>query len=206
MGPPPLSGGKAERVLLVRVVLGASMGPPPSAVESTMAIPTASICSRFNGATASQRWKDWQRPIRAGISTCFNGATAPSGGKLQPECCQSRRQPCFNGATAFSRWKADYRLRLYVQAVMLQWGHRLSAVEIGQGNRHRTGHSNASMGPPPLSGGRSPCPTPTARWSTSFNGATACKRWKGELSQAQRLLLPSASMGPPPPSGGKGQD
>ena len=60
----------------------------------------------------------------------------------------------FNGAIAFQRWKAAEHRQAEAQEPVLQWGHRLSAME---GVTRSTG-----------SAGR-----------TAFNGAIAFQRWKG---------------------------
>ena len=57
---------------------------------------------------------------------------------------------------------------------VLQWGHRLSAMETG----------------------RRPSPRPYR--AGSFNGATAFRRWKLVVAVAGVSLLNEASMGPPP--------
>ena len=67
-------------------------------------------------------------------------------------------RPCgsrFNGATAFRRWRSGWNSRMMSATTALQWGHRLSAMEI-----------------PPFAA--SPC-----RYR-SFNGAIAFRRWRSE--------------------------
>ena len=82
----------------------------------------------------------------------------------------------------------------------LQWGHRLSAVEtIPRGQRRQALHLRASMGPPPFGSGNdssgSAAPSSTP---TGFNGATAFRQWKRRPPCVLHRPGNEASMGPPP--------
>ena len=115
------------------------MGPPPFGDGNPADTQHRPILKgRFNGATAFRRWKlpghvDLDDVVpRASMGPPpfgdgnwrerFNGATAFR--RWKPWCrLPSRRSGRgFNGATAFRRWK----LALWS---VLQWGHRLSAME-----------------------------------------------------------------------------
>ena len=106
MGPPPFSDGNRPAPGLNPLAYLPSMGPPPFSDGNRAGCSGRNFRSPpFNGATAFQRWKP-----------PFRHAGEPS------------RSP-FNGATAFQRWK---RIGMGIAAVMstvLQWGHRLSAME-----------------------------------------------------------------------------
>ena len=79
---------------------------------------------------------------------------------------------CFNGATAFRQWKPIRSYDCHLQLKLLQWGHRLSAVETQQAQ-------------------------PRVRILLRFNGATAFRQWKhGLYSITANIKI--ASMGPPP--------
>ena len=108
----------------------------------------------FNGATAFRRWKDGLWSFGHGLEVSFNGATAFRRWKaIGP---QRRPSPPagFNGATAFRRWKGVKEFTDFWIAItasmgpppfgdgklseakkpnddncLLQWGHRLSAME-----------------------------------------------------------------------------
>ena len=84
----------------------------------------------FNGATAFRRWK-------------------PHGSPRTPPRCRT-----FNGATAFRRWKPLTVSSSWMCVTILQWGHRLSAMETCL------------------------CVHPTPMCRPAFNGATAFRRWK----------------------------
>ena len=62
--------------------------------------------------------------------------------------------PRFNGAIAFRRWKghSDRLVRMFQS--LLQWGHRLSAMERGYGAVDDADADAASMGPPPFGDGK----------------------------------------------------
>ena len=110
----------------------------------------------------------------------------------------------FNGATAFRRWKYLHGMGGRLLGFSLQWGHRLSAVEIttGSGVRGRPRGFNGA--------------TAFRRWKfidelrerveeLGFNGATAFRRWKSPPVIARQQDKVPASMGPPPFGGGNRQ-
>ena len=113
--------------------------------------------------------------------------------------------------------------------IMLQWGHRLSAVETGHRLRDHPDPGHASMEPPPFgSGNRPPAQGPSGsgprfngatafrQWkpctilgadansSKRFNGATAFRRWKREIRRHSGRHNYHHSMGPPPFGDGNG--
>ena len=97
---------RADGVLRCQIC-GPSMGPPPFgdgnwAANGGVIYPI----DPFNGATAFRRWKLG----RVGI------APYP-------------RLHSFNGATAFRRWKLGLAVNETSRRYVLQWGHRLSAME-----------------------------------------------------------------------------
>ena len=109
----------------------------------------------------------------------------------------------FNGATAFRRWRWHSRFWAGDPDIKLQWGHRLSAMEITVGwpgvpfeDTLQWGHRLSAMERPR-----------STRWptygATSFNGATAFRRWKQEHPDLPAGHRRNASMGPPPFGDGK---
>ena len=135
----------------------------------------------FNGATAFRRWKQhhgrslrdvpklqWghrlsametNRPTILEEAQLAEASMGPppfgdgNAALASRTCC---RDSCFNGATAFRRWKRPERRFKHMGGYVLQWGHRLSAMET-----------------------RSPRSGPHGD-TGSFNGATAFRRWKRE--------------------------
>ena len=108
----------------------------------------------------------------------------------------------FNGATAFRRWKVLNQASSAVVSALLQWGHRLSAMEsTGVAADCGDAHT-ASMGPPPFGDGKAKPPPTRLTSSGGFNGATAFRRWKVRVGVSRRDARP-ASMGPPPFGDGK---
>ena len=119
----------------------------------------------------------------------------------------------FNGATAFQPWKCQRVMPYSAQRLSLQWGHGLSAVEIGELQGSTIEVPGASMGPPPFSrgnhmaGGRysggngaSMGPRPFSRGNARgaaqhssgtgrFNGATAFQPWKCRPYMVANLRL-----------------
>ena len=59
----------------------------------------------------------------------------------------------FNGATAFRRWRFDAVAAHRISTAKLQWGHRLSAMEIWVAFTAPGDQAVASMGPPPFGDG-----------------------------------------------------
>ena len=136
---------------------------------------------------------------------------------------KERRQfQCFNGATAFRRWRSADETSSFGAVLPLQWGHRLSAMEMGDDLHQDPDEPVASMGPPPFGDGDAPSPlhfsVVTAasmgpppfgdgdRRSTNasrpgdecFNGATAFRRWRSVKLDVRLPHFVNASMGPPP--------
>ena len=203
MGPPPFSDGNAltnTRAYTTWSIL--QWGHRLSAMETLWVAPTRvtestlqwghrlsametpqspaarwlSRCS-FNGATAFQRWKR-ALPSTLPRSPCpFNGATAFQQWKHVSGDAGLGGMEAFNGATAFQRWKLRSPSRMAPAFALLQWGHRLSAMET------RTARSASQSG-------RSP-----------FNGATAFQRWKLGVRHVP-IGEKVPSMGPPPFSDG----
>ena len=109
---------------------------------------------RFNGATAFRRWKRSLAGTRRSTRTSrFNGATAFRRWKPKAPCGPWVGASCFNGATAFRRWKRVSANDGISRMLMLQWGHRLSAMETWGNWPLGTGCPQASMGPPPFGDG-----------------------------------------------------
>ena len=84
----------------------------------------------------------------------------------------------FSGAIAFRRWKLDGLLYSCKHSVLLQWGHRLSAMETGQPvvcvapvRVLQWGHRLSAME-------TAYHRLQTQQEGASFNGATAFQRWK----------------------------
>ena len=138
--------------------------------------------SRFNGATAFRRWKG-----------------AP--GRVSAALAAGR----FNGATAFRRWKVDGLVSGAIEEFLLQWGHRLSAMESSTLPGGYLQLRHASMGPPPFGDGKSSPAWWPAPSQSGFNGATAFRRWKDHDRHDAGHQLAAASMGPPPFGDGKGR-
>ena len=159
MGPPPFGDGNNATEAGGKMTTVASMGPPPFGdgnVIKCLVLSSSRLC--FNGATAFRRWKPG-RPGRGGPALlCFNGATAFRRWKLARDIegffadgLASMGPPPFgDGNQMLWRWNLNY--------VLLQWGHRLSAME-----------TSAVQG---LLQSIKP----------SFNGATAFRRWKRSIS------------------------
>ncbi len=106
------------------------------------------------------------------------GPPSFGGGNMPVSPLRSRCVTCFNGATVFRRWKQNSVPRLRGPPDVLQWGHRLSAVETLR------------------------CRTGTRMRLRGFNGATVFRRWK-RCSKIPNLgMLGLASMGPPSFGGG----
>ena len=158
----------------------ASMGPPPFG-DGDLFRPAGTSVSRscFNGATAFRRWR-WRSTL-LGCPAWISG---------------------FNGATAFRRWRYGlpspvirFSCRLqwghrlsamemahiawseFSRVELLQWGHRLSAMEIRHAGVGRWRY-DASMRPPPFGDGDGRYRTEGSSSPRSFNGATAFRRWR----------------------------
>ena len=128
----------------------------------------------------------------------------------------------FNGATAFRRWRCVCASWLRLRSMWaLQWGHRLSAMEIGRASDTCWSRVRASMGPPPFGDGD---PSPCRSWVYSSRlqwghrlsamemsdgkvvvGHTYLLQWGHRLSAMEIRIAPGdgvefvpASMGPPP--------
>ena len=137
-------------------------------------------CPSFNGATAFRRWKRGVRETRlAAAGVAFNGATAFRRWKLSSTRSKTIRDitpsmgpPPFGDGNKHGITASDF------VSLILQWGHRLSAMEtLLCSIRHREatslqwGHRLSAMETrnhplmPPIS-------------IVTFNGATAFRRWK----------------------------
>ena len=69
----------------------------------------------------------------------------------------------FNGATAFRRWKRATTATRRPSGLLLQWGHRLSAMETANPRPAWCGPRPPSMGPPPFGDGNLDQLTPKER-------------------------------------------
>ena len=139
------------------------------------AAPLLPLCCPFNGATAFRRWK------RARL---LGAHQRPHAASMGP--------PPFGDGNAVSGATVEEFERL------LQWGHRLSAMEmtivqaeVGRGYELQWGHRLSAM--ETSKSGRARNIT-----SSGFNGATAFRRWKQRLPAASPRRQGCASMGPPP--------
>ena len=149
----------------------ASMGPPPFGDGNSSLATTAwtrrQATKSFNGATAFRRWK-----------LSFTLQT-PDG------TCR------FNGATAFRRWTRLGFMEKNAYRTGLQWGHRLSAMETRK-RQHQIRSVVELQWCHRLSAMETRRST---RWrtsgATSFNGATAFRRWKLSFT---RCKTPASSV------------
>ena len=117
----------------------------------------------FNGATAFRRWK---------------GRTGRRSG------ARSRN---FNGATAFRRWKVPQFEGCMAAASLLQWCHRLSAMERGS-NLARAAVAAPLQWCHRLSAMERARPYEDLVIIPNFNGATAFRRWKALSQQLTPML------------------
>ena len=163
------------------------MGPPPFGDGDRGDLPAWTVlcpASSFNGATAFRRWKSerWK---------CGKFASV--------------LQACFNGATAFRRWKSGGTMRLWGTMYAIQWGHRLSAMEIriGLSAGVRDQISTCFNGATAFRRWRSGGPVAGRDLSWVFNGATAFDNGDPP-STAWSWSSTAASMGPPPFGDGDG--
>ena len=94
------------------------------------------------------------------------------------------------------------------QVVLLQWGHRLSAMESRELLARLGRQHSASMGPPPFGDGKRNLGAEWRVVCAGFNGATAFRRWKGPptiscqyrsgpLQWGHRLSAMESSVRPP---------
>ena len=172
------------------------------AVRKRLRIP----CSTFNGATAFRRWKrDVEQAAHDDHGRTFNGATAFRRWKLPGWCASTGTTTrTFNGATAFRRWKRRPLSPIQGFAtqpsmgpppfgdgngappeinsgakVFLQWSHRLSAMETEPRRKSIPVQKSSFNGATAFRRWK-PGPPPAGSGTTPapFNGATAFRRWK----------------------------
>ena len=189
MGPPPFGGGNdttAGRDVEVEVKL--QWGLRLSAVEIWSPRRGWSRTCGFNGASAFRRWK-W------GPSVLCSGGRSPA----------SMGPPPFGGGNPGIRRRGtpspgwlQWGLRLSAVEICqrmtssetgrrgLQWGLRLSAVEIGFSAERLPEHPAASMGPPPFGGGNAFHKGVYNYECAGFNGASAFRRWKSRYPSSTR--------------------
>ena len=192
MGPPPFGSGNGLSSLRFNGATAFRQWKP-----STENRPQ-SWWPGFNGATAFRQWKQ-PKPSRP-PSTCwsFNGATAFRQWKHFYGTSRACAMSCFNGATTFRQWKRVQRIQQGIADYVLQWGHRLSAVETGPL------HLGCSVWPSSFNGAtafrqwKPWCSTPCRAPSPSFNGATAFRQLNPPQGQLAGIIALLASMGPPP--------
>ncbi len=163
MVPSPLSDGKAGGIHRPLAGRHASMVPSPlSDGKSRVSHWTASSAAGFNGAIASQRWKEAAdlAPVLVGghasmVPSPLSDGKAPSSREALPTPAS------FNGAIASQRWKElDWFIRSEL-IPQLQWCHRLSAMESHRRTDGGDSPHRASMVPSPLSDGKISLPTST---------------------------------------------
>ena len=181
MGPPPFGDGNAIAAALPNSITGLlQWGHRLSAMETrwTISGQSRSWClqwghrlsametttsstgvvtptgSTFNGATAFRRWKRDPTVLISLNSPIPSMGPPPFGdGNTGGNRAIKSGATTFNGATAFRRWKPSGVFGLAGGVALLQWGHRLSAMETV---RHRAQPSDdpaPSMGPPPFGDG-----------------------------------------------------
>ena len=156
---------------------------------SSIARTPSAVALRHHARTGGQRKVKWSPPFGDGDGCAHRCAPAGSGR--------------FNGTTAFRRWRSHgptggYQRRRPAsmgpppfgdgnrQALpitsgrisLLQWGHRLSAMETAIAGLESAFLDEASMGPPPFGDGNSGNRECTGPAFAGFNGATAFRRWK----------------------------
>ena len=155
MGPPPFGDGNRRRLLRRDGHRDASMGPPPFG-DGNSAHPNRRWpeSTRFNGATAFRRWKLGGLLLVDAVQLASMGPPPFGDGNM----CGV---PCLVSCQA-----------------ALQWGHRLSAMETHESGDVDDGNHAASMEPPPFGDGNSVWPPRSSGTASSFNGATAFRRWK----------------------------
>ena len=215
----------------------ASMGPPPFGDgKSNCGRATAAMSCGFNGATAFRRWKghwrarwnaktvpasmgpppfgDGKGHVPARLQRRGHASMGPppfGDGKQRGDGKTDRGIHSFNGATAFRRWKARGQFALFeFRSHVLQWGHRLSAMERGI-RRFRTSSSTGLQWGHRLSAMERP------RLMALLGSVISSLQWGHRLSAMEsgiqhdrRGVLRDASMGPPPfgdgkdPAGGRG--
>ena len=199
MGPPPFGDGNCGIQRAGVEVLVASMGPPPfgdgnfrASLRSTM----QSAKLQWGHRLSAMETDHWATPLisfcslqwghrlsameTAGSSQhlclCFGASMGPppfGDGNSGTRDRGWKPSSSFNGATAFRRWKLGHPVDAPCVVFVLQWGHRLSAMET-------------------------PSRPPAMRQRVScFNGATAFRRWKPQAALVLHPEVP-ASMGPPP--------
>ena len=154
---------------------------PPLFSDGNLPGPRSTACrrSRFNGATAFQRWK--LGIVGLAGRAAGNASMGPplfSDGNAPGRPLPADRRHASMGPPLFS--DGNLALVAAVGLIMktLQWGHRFSAMETAQQRPTRRYASHASMGPPLFSDGNFARNQPSQRASCRFNGATAFQRWK----------------------------
>ena len=156
------------------------MEPPPfGAGNGPSCRPTGSPSSAFNGATAFRRWNLWV-PVLAWVVSSV-----------------------LQWSHRLSALETPVKMPLLVMVSGLQWSHRLSALETLSRFLNPNHPSPPSMEPPPFGAGNARLTitttfsVPALQWShrlsaletwtrttgrppagTTFNGATAFRRWK----------------------------
>ncbi len=207
MGPPPFGDGKSsENLTVVNALEWLQWGHRLSAMESAFLRPRKGSClyklqwghrlsaMESTGESSSivhvfvLQWGHRLSAMesRTNLAPCSHRVSYASmgpppfgDGKCPAIGWRSTGWPCFNGATAFRRWKEGRPIDDGADASLLQWGHRLSAMESMQEHTERIveaplqwGHRLSAM--ESLQGRRR-----LLGRQSSFNGATAFRRWKG---------------------------
>ena len=154
MGPSPFSDGNCR-------TLSGSRSPPGS----------------FNGAIAFQRWKSGSLPCSQLGITASMGPSPFSDGNVLRVLVPAVVVPASMGPSPFSDGNKTDTLTGPVSEIPLQWGHRLSAMEIARLRRmpSRTTRFNGAIAFQRWKCvGEARCERGTPR----FNGAIAFQRWK----------------------------
>ncbi len=139
MGPPPFGDGNEAGPRRPSWPDLASMGPPPFGdgnLATTLArlAMSASVPKLQWGHRLSAMETAASKMRRAQMAVTASMGPPPFGdGNLINRCALRSPSGCFNGATAFRRWKPTSfwtgEVTKGPDSDMLQWGHRLSAME-----------------------------------------------------------------------------
>ena len=152
-----------------------------SAMETSKSGRARNITSSgFNGATAFRRWKrrdsnrSQKSPPLLGRRASMGPPPFGDGNRTGPLRLMRQARKASMGPPPFGDGNWQLNPEEHRAWLLLQWGHRLSAMET-RGYRR----------------------TPVAR-PGSFNGATAFRRWKRARLLGAHQRPHAASMGPPP--------
>ena len=208
MGPPPFGDGNGTwRKNVKSGFPQLQWGHRLSAMETGRGGRTSRAVSRsFNGATAFRRWKrtGWRNAQHT--TTGFNGATAfrrwkQLGVSVPFQFCHTASM----GPPPFGDGNLETTGRNLVQDIGLQWGHRLSAMETLVPPLVMVMAWSSFNGATAFRRWKRQRRRPGPPWCARFNGATAFRRWKLVAPMLTPVGPEAASMGPPPFGDGNDQ-